>query len=56
MDWKFPGHLRVGSGTAKIPFTLTISNGLVKYEFKDNGDAIALRLGEKDSLRETASG
>jgi hypothetical protein len=57
MDWKFTGHLRVGSGSAKIPFFLTVSNGLIKYDFKDNGDSIALRLGENDSrLEETVGG
>jgi hypothetical protein len=57
MDWKFTGHLRVGASAAKIPFFLTVSNGLVKYEFKDNGDSISLRLGEKDSrLEETVGG
>ena len=57
MDWKFTGHLRVGAGATKIPFFLTVSNGVVKYEFKDNGDAITLRLGDKDSrLEETVGG
>ena len=57
MDWKFTGHLRVGAGAAKIPFFLTVSNGVVKYEFKDNGDSITLRLGDKDSrLEETVGG
>jgi hypothetical protein len=56
MNWKFSGHLRVGAGAAKIPFTLTVSNGLVKYEFKDNGDTIALRLGEKESRLEEIVG
>src|SRR5215207_8239557 len=57
MDWKFTGHLRVGAGFVKIPFFLTVSNGLIRYDFKDNGDSIALRLGEKDSrLEETVGG
>lgn len=57
MDWKFTGQLRIGAGSKKIPFLLTISNGLVKYEFQDNGDIIALRLGEKESrLEETRGG
>jgi hypothetical protein len=57
MDWKFTGHLRVGSGSTKIPFFLTVSDGLIKYDFKDNGDSIALRLGDKDSrLEETRGG
>lgn len=57
MDWKFTGQLRVGSSSKKIPFFLTVSNGLIKYDFQDNGDSIALRLGNKDSrLEETRGG
>jgi hypothetical protein len=56
MDWKFTGQLRIGAGAAKIPFFLTVSNGLIRYDFRDNGDAIALRLGEKESRLEEIVG
>jgi hypothetical protein len=57
MDWKFTGQLRIGSGSKKIPFFLTVSNGLIKYDFQDNGESIALRLGDKDTrLEETKGG
>ena len=57
LDVKFNGHLRVGAGSKKIPFILTISDGVVKYEFQDTKDTITLRLGEKDSrLEETKGG
>ena len=57
MDWKFTGHLRVGSSSKKIPFILTISNGVIRYDFQDNRDAITLRLGDRSSvLEETVGG
>ena len=56
VDWKFTGHLRVGAGSKKIPFILTISNGVVRYEFQDTKDTITLRLGEKDSKLEQTTG
>jgi hypothetical protein len=56
MDWKFTGHLRVGAGSTKIPFFLNVSNGVIRYDFKDNGDAIILRLGDKESRLEQISG
>jgi hypothetical protein len=57
MDWKFTGHLREGASSKKIPFVLTISNGLIRYEFQDNKDAISLRMGDRDTrLEETVAG
>ena len=57
MDWKFTGQLRVGSSSAKIPFILTVADGVTRYHFQDNGDSITLRLGEKGSrLEETIGG
>ena len=57
LDWKFTGHLRVGSSSRKMPFILTISNGVVRYEFQDTKDSITLRLGDADSrLEETRGG
>jgi hypothetical protein len=57
MDWKFTGHLREGASSKKIPFVLTISNGLIRYEFQDNKDAITLRIGDRDTrLEETIAG
>ncbi len=53
---KFTGHLRVGAGSKKIPFILTISNGVVCYEFQDTKDTITLRLGEKESKLEQTTG
>jgi hypothetical protein len=56
MDWKFTGHLRIGSSSTKVPFVLTVSNGLIRYDFKDNGDSISLRLGDKESRLEEIRG
>jgi hypothetical protein len=57
VDWKFTGHLRVGAGSKKTPFILTISKGIVRYEFLDTKDTITLRMGEKDTrLEETKGG
>ncbi len=57
VDCKFTGHLRVGAGSKKIPFLLSVANGVMKYEFQDTKDVITLRLGEKDSrLEETKGG
>src|SRR3954463_6638634 len=57
MDWKFTGPLRIGARFQKIPFLLTITNGVIRYDFQDNGDSLTLRLGEKDSrLEETIGG
>ncbi len=56
VNWKFTGHLRVGAGSKKIPFILTISNGVVRYEFQDTKDTITLRLGEKESKLEQTTG
>jgi hypothetical protein len=43
LDLKFNGHLRIGSGSKKIPFVLTISDGVVRYEFQDTKDTLTLR-------------
>jgi hypothetical protein len=56
VDWKFTGNLRVGAGSKKIPFILSISNGVVRYEFQDTKDTITLRLGEKESKLEQTTG
>jgi Outer membrane lipoprotein-sorting protein len=57
LNWKFNGHLRIGSGAKKIPFMLTIANGVIRYEFQDTRDTLTLRLGETDSrLEETKGG
>jgi hypothetical protein len=57
MDWKFTGHLRVGSSSKKDPFVLTISNGVIRYEFQENKDAVTLRIGDRDTrLEETVGG
>jgi hypothetical protein len=57
VDTKFTGYLRVGAGSKKIPFVLTVSNGIIRYEFQDTKDTITLRLGEKESkLEETHGG
>src|SRR3954471_10320644 len=57
MDWKFTGQLRIGASFQKIPFLLTITRGVIRYDFQDNGDSLTLRLGEKDSrLEETIGG
>lgn len=57
VDWKFTGHLRVGAGSKRTPFILTISKGVVRYEFQDTKDTITLRMGEKDTrLEETKGG
>jgi hypothetical protein len=57
LDLKFNGHLRVGAGSKKIPFILTIADGIVRYEFQDTKDTITLRMGAKESrLEETKGG
>ena len=57
LDLKFSGHLRVGASSKKVPFILTISDGMVRYEFQDTKDTITLRLGAKESrLEETKGG
>jgi hypothetical protein len=56
VDWKFTGHLRVGAGSKKTPFILSIANGVVRYEFQDTKDTITLRLGEKDARLEESKG
>lgn len=57
LDLKFNGHLRIASSSKKLPFVLTISGGVVRYEFQDTKDTITLRLGAKDSrLEETKGG
>jgi hypothetical protein len=56
VDWKFTGHLRVGAGSRKTPFILTISKGVVRYEFQDTKDTITLRMGEKDTRLEESKG
>ncbi len=57
LDWKFTGHLWVARSAKRIPFILTISNGMIRYEFQDTKDTLTLRLGEKDSrLEETKDG
>jgi hypothetical protein len=56
MDWKFTGHLRSGSSSKKDPFLLTVSNGLVKYDFQQGGESIALRLGAQGTTLEEIKG
>ena len=43
VDAKFTGHFRIGASSKKTPFILSISNGVVRYEFQDNKDTITLR-------------
>ena len=56
VDAKFSGHFRIGASSKKTPFILSVSNGVIRYEFQDNKDTITLRLGEKDSRLEQTLG
>src|SRR5262245_42922093 len=51
---KLAGRIRTSS--KKIPFRLTLEEGLMRYQFADNGDALTLRLGEKSSTLEETKG
>jgi hypothetical protein len=53
-SWNLLGQLRVGN--RKHPFRLVLENRSIRYEFLDDGDSIALRLGEAGSTLEERKG